>query len=131
MTKPFLPTELLLRLAAVLRRSYRLQDAPPPVALGEAEVDLATGEVRRRGEVSATLTAKEHALVKRLAESRGNIVTTDELCIGVYGDEFGYFNALAILVRRLREKVEDDPSHPRWLVTVRGLGYRLLREEGR
>jgi DNA-binding response OmpR family regulator len=58
-------------------------------------------------------------------------VTTDELCRSVYGDEFGYANALAILVRRLREKVEDDPSHPRWVVTVRGLGYRLMREEGR
>lgn len=130
-TKPFLPAELLLRLAAVLRRSYRLQDAPPPVALGGTEVDLATGEVRRAGIVTATLTAKEHALVKRLAESRGSIVTTDELCCSVYGDEFGYANALAILVRRLREKVEDDPSHPRWVVTVRGLGYRLLREDAR
>lgn len=129
--KPFLPAELLLRLAAVLRRSYNLPDALPAIALGEAEVDLATGEVRRLGGIESTLTAKEHALVKRLNESRGSIVTTDELCRSVYGDEFGYANALAILVRRLREKVEDDPSHPRWVVTVRGLGYRLMREEAR
>ena len=94
-------------------------------------MDLATGEVRRLGAVESTLTAKEHALVKRLNESRGSIVTTDELCCSVYGDEFGHANALAILVRRLREKVEDDPSHPRWVVTVRGLGYRLMREEAR
>lgn len=125
-TKPFLPAELLLRMAAVLRRSYSLRDVLPPVAMGEAEVNLATGEVRRGGVVAATLTAKEHALAKRLFESRGAIVTTDELCRSVYGDEFGYANALAILVRRLREKVEDDPSHPRWVVTVRGLGYRLV-----
>ena len=129
--KPFLPAELLLRLAAVLRRSYNLPDAPPVIALGQVEVDLATGEVRRCGAVEAMLTAKEHALVKRLNESRGSIVTTDELCRSVYGDEFGYANALAILVRRLREKVEDDPSHPRWVVTMRGLGYRLMREEAR
>jgi DNA-binding response OmpR family regulator len=129
--KPFLPAELLLRLAAVLRRSYNLPDALPAIVLGEVEVDLATGEVRRLGAVESTLTAKEHALVKRLNESRGSIVTTDELCRSVYGDEFGYANALAILVRRLREKVEDDPSHPRWVVTVRGLGYRLMREEAR
>ena len=129
--KPFLPAELLLRLAAVLRRSYNLPDAPPAIVLGEVEVDLATGEVRRLGAVESTLTAKEHALVKRLNESRGSIVTTDELCRSVYGDEFGYANALAILVRRLREKVEDDPAHPRWVVTVRGLGYRLMREEAR
>jgi DNA-binding response OmpR family regulator len=129
--KPFLPAELLLRLAAVLRRSYNLPDALPAIVLGEVEVDLATGEVRRLGAVESTLTAKEHALVKRLNESRGSIVTTDELCRSVYGDEFGYANALAILVRRLREKVEDDPSHPRWVVTVRGLGYRLMHEEAR
>ena len=129
--KPFLPAELLLRLAAVLRRSYNLPDAPPVIVLGEVEVDLATGEVRRLGAVESMLTAKEHALVKRLNESRGSIVTTDELCCSVYGDEFGHANALAILVRRLREKVEDDPSHPRWVVTVRGLGYRLMREEAR
>ncbi len=129
--KPFLPAELLLRLAAVLRRSYNLPDALPAIVLGEVEVDLATGEVRRLGAVESTLTAKEHALVKRLNESRGSIVTTDELCRSVYGDEFGYANALAILVRRLREKVEGDPSHPRWVVTVRGLGYRLMRGEAR
>lgn len=129
--KPFLPAELLLRLAAVLRRSYNLPDAPPVIVLGQVEVDLATGEVRRLGAVESMLTAKEHALVKRLNESRGSIVTTDELCRSVYGNEFGYANALAILVRRLREKIEDDPSHPRWVVTVRGLGYRLMREEGR
>jgi two-component system response regulator VicR len=130
-TKPFLPAELLLRLAAVLRRSYRLSDALPPVVLENVTVDLDTGEVRRDGAAVTALTAKEHALIKRLAESRGSIVTTDELCRSVYGDEFGYANALAILVRRLREKVEDDPSHPCWIITVRGLGYRLLREDAR
>ena len=130
-TKPFLPTELVLRLSAILRRSYHLPDAPLPVPFGDSEVDLAAGEVRRGGVVTANLTAKEHALVKRLAESRGSIVTTDELCRSLYGTEFGCANALAIVVRRLREKVEEDPSRPRWVVTVRGLGYRLLREEGR
>ena len=74
------------------------------------------------------LTAKEHALLKRLADSRGLIVTSDELARSVYGDEFGNANALAILVRRLREKIEHDPSDPRWVVTVRGLGYRLMKE---
>jgi DNA-binding response OmpR family regulator len=114
----------------LLRRVRETSDAPA-LFLSARDEDLATGEVRRLGAVESTLTAKEHALVKRLNESRGSIVTTDELCRSVYGDEFGYANALAILVRRLREKVEDDPSHPRWVVTVRGLGYRLMREEGR
>lgn len=128
-TKPFLPAELLLRLAAVLRRSYNLPDALPTLMLGDVEVDLSTGEVKQQDAVATMLTAKEHALVKRLAEGRGSIVTTDELCRSVYGDEFGYANALAILVRRVREKVEVDPSHPRWIITMRGLGYRLMREK--
>ncbi|ERL11702.1 response regulator receiver domain protein [Coriobacteriaceae bacterium BV3Ac1] len=128
-TKPFLPAELLLRIAAVLRRSYRLPEVLPTIVLGKTTVDLATGEVHRAGSAVATLTAKEHALIKRLSESRGLIVTTDELCRSVYGDEFGYANALAILMRRLREKIEDDPSHPYWVVTVRGLGYRLVNED--
>ena len=128
-TKPFLPAELLLRIAAVLRRSYRLPEVLPTIVLGKTTVDLATGEVHRAGSAVATLTAKEHALIKRLSESRDLIVTTDELCRSVYGDEFGYANALAILMRRLREKIEDDPSHPYWVVTVRGLGYRLVNED--
>ena len=128
-TKPFLPAELLLRIAAVLRRSYRLPEVLPTIVLGKTTVDLATGEVHRAGSAVATLTAKEHALIKRLSESRDLIVTTDELCRSVYGDAFGYANALAILMRRLREKIEDDPSHPYWVVTVRGLGYRLVNED--
>ena len=126
--KPFLPAELILRMTAVLRRSYNLPERQPPLHLGCASIDFSTGEVRREGGDAAMLTAKEYALLKRLADSRGLIVTSDELARSVYGDEFGNANALAILVRRLREKIEHDPSDPRWVVTVRGLGYRLMKE---
>ena len=126
--KPFLPAELILRMTAVLRRSYNLPEHQPPLNLGGASIDFSTGEVRREGGDAVMLTAKEHALLKRLADSRGLIVTSDELARSVYGDEFGNANALAILVRRLREKIEHDPSDPRWVVTVRGLGYRLMKE---
>lgn len=126
-TKPFLPQELLLRLRAVLRRVYR--EEPSTARLGETEIDWGKGTVRRGGE-EVSLTAKEFALLKKLWEARGNIVTIDALCSALWdGPLVGYENTLMVHIRRLREKVEEDPSHPKFLLTVRGLGYRLKREE--
>lgn len=128
-TKPFLPQELLLRLGAVLRRVYGGRQADDALNLGPATVHWGTGTVTRpAGEVS--LTAKEFALLKKLADNRGNIVTIDALCAALWdGPMVGYENTLMVHIRRLREKIEADPSHPRYLLTVRGLGYRLAREE--
>ena len=126
-TKPFLPQELLLRLRAVLRRVYR--EKPDAPKLGDTEIDWGKGTVRRDGEEIA-LTAKEFALLKKLWEARGNIVTIDALCAALWdGPLVGYENTLMVHIRRLREKVETNPSHPKFLLTVRGLGYRLKREE--
>ena len=125
-TKPFLPQELLLRLRAVLRRVYRQE--PDTARLGEMEIFWGKGTVRRSGEETA-LTAKEFALLKKLWEARGNIVTIDALCETLWdGPLVGYENTLMVHIRRLREKIEADPSHPKHLLTVRGLGYRLVRE---
>ena len=125
-TKPFLPQELLLRLRSVLRRVYR--EAPDAARLGDAEIDWGKGLVRRNG-VETALTAKEFALLKKLWEARGNIVTMDALCDALWeGPLVGYENTLMVHIRRLREKIEADPSHPKHLLTVRGLGYRLVRE---
>lgn len=128
-TKPFLPQELLLRLAAVLRRVYGA-GAGEVLRLGAAEVHWGTGTVRRPGGGEAALTAKEYALHKKLAANRGNIVTIDALCQALWeGPMVGYENTLMVHIRRLREKLETDPSHPQYLLTVRGLGYRLAQEE--
>ena len=125
-TKPFLPQELLLRLRAVLRRVYR--EESHAVRLGEVEIDWGKGTVRR-GREEIALTAKEFALLRKLWEERGNIVTIDALCAALWdGPLVGYENTLMVHIRRLREKVETDPSHPKFLLTVRGLGYRLRRE---
>lgn len=125
-TKPFLPRELTLRLKAVLRRSYGTSGTV--VELGPVSVDLETGVVRGNGPEKA-LTAKEYALLCKLNENRGRIVTVDALCTAVWhGENLGYENTLMVHMRRLREKIEPDPSHPRYLVTMRGLGYRLLKE---
>ena len=129
--KPFLPQELVLRLTAVLRRSYasRLSNVGQVLSLGNTVIDWGSGSVTRGG-MSTQLTAKEYALLRKLADNRGNIVTIDALCRAAWDDEnFGYENTLMVHVRRLREKLEENPSKPRWLLTVRGLGYKLAREE--
>ncbi|HIX90951.1 MAG TPA: response regulator transcription factor [Candidatus Agathobaculum pullicola] len=131
--KPFLPQELVLRLQAVLRRAYatRLQENSNVLRMGETVVDWGSGTVTRDGQ-TVSLTAKEYALLRKLAANRGNIVTIDALCNAVWEDgSFGYENTLMVHIRRLREKIEDTPSVPRWLLTVRGLGYRLAKEEAR
>lgn len=126
-TKPFLPRELCLRLAAVLRRVYGEKQAPSLV-LGSRTVDWGAGTVSGPGGTVA-LTAKEYALLRKLWVNRGNIVTIDALCAALWdGALVGYENTLMVHIRRLRGKIEDDPSHPRYLLTVRGLGYRLAPE---
>ena len=115
-----------LRLHAVLRRVYR--EEAQTARLGDAEIDWGKSAVRRNGTETA-LTAKEFTLLKKLWEARGNIVTIDALCETLWdGPLVGYENTLMVHIRRLREKIEADPSHPKYLLTVRGLGYRLVRE---
>lgn len=133
-TKPFLPPELVLRIGAILKRTYRNHAEKKPeetvLKLGDCEVLFEYGIVRRQGK-ETPLTAKEIALLSKLNENRGKIVTFDALCNAAWGDSYyGYENTLMVHIRHLREKIEDDPSHPRWLLTARGLGYRLAREQG-
>ncbi|NMB89006.1 MAG: response regulator transcription factor [Chloroflexi bacterium] len=128
-TKPFLPRELLLRLRAVLTRVYfpavQKNTARPVFTLGDVQVDLNSGAVTSpRGR--STLTAKEFTLLEKLYENHGRIVTGDQLCRAAWGDNlYSYENTLMVHIRRLREKIEPDPSRPRYLLTARGLGYKL------
>ena len=127
-TKPFLLQELSLRLAAVLRRVYGMQEVET-VLLGETVVDWGSATVTRPGAIPEALTAKEYALLKKLWENRGRIVTVDALCAALWeGELVGYENTLMVHIRRLREKIEPDPSHPVYLLTARGLGYKLAKE---
>lgn len=129
-TKPFLPEELILRVTAVLKRVYRVKSMQEEeiIALGGCQVDLGSGVVRwNKSGAEVTLTAKEYAILQKLAQERGRIVTIDALCDAVWQEEnYGYENTLVVHIRRLREKMEEDPSHPKYLLTVRGLGYRLV-----
>lgn len=132
-TKPFLPRELILRLQAVLSRAYFpvvfQQAARPVFYLGDTEINLSSGTVTSPNE-QHTLTAKEFTLLEKLYENRGRIVTSDSLCRAAWGDNlYSYENTLMVHIRRLREKIEPQPSHPRYLLTVRGLGYKLVVED--
>lgn len=124
--KPFLPRELLFRVTAILRRSYK--DENPLVVLKGSRIDFERAEVVKDGERLA-LTAKEYELLLMLYRSAGRIVTIDMLCEAAWGENpFGYENSLMVHIRRIREKIEEDPSHPVSLITVKGLGYKLIVE---
>ncbi|MGA8941296.1 MAG: response regulator transcription factor [Thermoactinomyces sp.] len=128
MVKPFLPRELELRLMAILKRVYSspMEDPLPVLRLGKQVIDLDSAIVRK-DQKELPLTAKEHAILKKLYENRDRIVTIDALCQAVWGDDsYGYENTLMVHIRRIREKIEVDPSKPNYLLTIRGLGYKLL-----
>lgn len=121
--KPFLPQELLLRVHAVLRRCYKADS--PLLELEGCTIDFSRAEVNKNGIIVA-LTAKEHTLLETLSRSKGRIVGIDALCEALWGDNpFGYENSLNAHIRRIREKIETDPSKPVSLITVKGLGYKL------
>lgn len=122
-SKPFMPQELLLRIYAVLRRAYK-EDAPLLVLDG-CTIDFSRAEVHKGSKI-ISLTAKEHTLLETLAHNEGKIVTVDALCEALWGDNpFGYENSLNAHIRRVREKIETDPSKPVSLITIKGLGYKL------
>ena len=101
--KPFLPKELLFRVAAILRRSYKEED--PLVKLSGCKIDLERAEVIKEGE-RIPLTAKEYELLSALYRNAGRIVTIDALCEAAWGDNpYGYENSLMAHIRRIREKI--------------------------
>lgn len=121
--KPFLPKELLFRIMAILRRSYK--DENPLIQLKNSQIDFSCAEVIKNNE-HIPLTAKEYDLLSALYRNAGRIVTIDALCEAAWGDNpFGYENSLMAHIRRIREKIEENPSHPVSLVTIKGLGYKL------
>ena len=125
--KPFLPRELLLRAGAILSRAYPEQNEL--VELAGATVNMANAEVFKNGE-KQTLTAKELQLFEKLYQNAGRIVTTGILCETICGEFWqGYESTLSTHIRHLREKIEENPSKPVSLITIKGLGYRLNLKE--
>ncbi len=126
-TKPFKMAELIARLEAILRRveSSATRRAPPVVRVGELEIDGPRHRVLVRGE-DVALTPMEFELLYFLAANAGQVFARDVLFREVWGYEYvGETNLVDVCVRRLREKVEIQPSRPRIIITVRGVGYKL------
>ena len=126
LVKPFSPRELVLRVRSVLRRSGVLPVAdglPRRLVCGEVEVDVPARALEVRGH-PVPLTAREFDLLVHFMTHRGRAFTRNELMREVWGWEFGDSSTVTVHVRRLREKVEGEPSRPRRLVTVWGVGYR-------
>ncbi len=125
-TKPFSPRELVARVKAALRRANTLSTdslAPASLRLGELEINLTKYEVTKRGEV-IDLTVREFELLKYLLLSPGKVFDREHLLKEVWGyDYFGHVRTVDVTVRRLREKVEDDPSQPDYILMKRGVGY--------
>ena len=122
-TKPFSPLELRARVQAVLRRVSG--DAPEVYRFGDVEVDFTRAEVRRKGTVVAT-SALEFKLLTAFIRSRGRLMTRDRLLDEVWGQDGGPTDrAIDNHIMNLRRKIEPRPDRPRFLVSVRGLGYRF------
>jgi len=127
-TKPFSPRELVLRVQSVLRRAGAPPTAPAPetepaLRDGALVVDVARRVARLRG-TELALTVREFDLLVYLMRHPGRAFRRTELLEAVWGWTFGDHSTVTVHVRRLREKIEDDPARPRRIVTVWGVGYR-------
>lgn len=123
-TKPFSVRELLARIKAVLRRNVK-EEQVQVLSFGELTIYLDKHEVFKKGE-KAELTLKEFELLKLLAMNKGKVLTRDFLLDKVWGYEYyGETRTVDVHVRHLRQKIEDDDSNPRYIETVRGIGYKF------
>jgi two-component system, OmpR family, KDP operon response regulator KdpE len=127
LTKPFGSSELTARLRAILRRVID-ETEPTVVTFGNIEVDLAARVVRRSG-AEVRLTAKEYAMVRLLVMHRGKVVTHVQMLRELWGpnseDNTHY---LRVHMTHIRQKLEEEPHHPRHLKTESGIGYRLVED---
>jgi len=133
-TKPFSTREILARVKANLRRHQQVSTASQEnesneIAIGSLVIHPDAYVVSKRGE-TIELTHREFELLYYLAKHPGQVMTREHLLQTVWGyDYFGDVRTVDVTVRRLREKIEDNPSHPGWLVTRRGVGYYLQNPE--
>ena len=133
--KPYKLHELIARIRALLRRAYGELAATVTGArlrFGDIELDLERLLVTRRGQV-VDLTPIEFRLLRYLVSNAERPVTRDALIEAVWGYEgdLGSERTIDVHMRHLRAKLEDDPAHPRWLLTVRGMGYKWARESSK
>ena len=130
MTKPFDPRELLMHIEAHLRRAHMdvtpAKPEPKTLMLGRFVIDTAKHQVTKEG-ISIKLTPKEFKILLALARMPDTVLSKEQLIEDAWGAEFvGETQSITVFIKKLRNKIEDDPSDPRIIETVWGIGYRLV-----
>jgi len=126
LTKPFEMLELLARIEALLRRATRaFSSAPIIYQFGPIRIDFRKTEILRRGE-AVTFSAKEFQLIRYFIDHRGETLSRETLLQEVWGySAIPYTRTVDVHVAWLRQKLEDDPKQPQWILTIHGFGYKF------
>ena len=131
-SKPFSPKEVAYRVKAQLRRADYMQPETEKDSIlkaGPFELHEEKAQLTKNGEI-VPLNPKELGLMKYFLRNKNRVLSKEQLYDTVWGDEFfGDDNTVMVHIRRLREKIEENPSHPHYLVTLKGLGYKLVIED--
>lgn len=130
LTKPFSPRELLARVRAILRRVAERAEHKEgePLVIGDLVIDPQSHTVTVKGR-PVDLTLKEFQLLHLLASNRGRVFTREALLERLWeGEYYGETRTIDVHIRHLREKIEDNPSRPRYILTVRGVGYKFAED---
>ena len=127
-TKPFSPREIAFRVKAQLRRMEYRKDSvqSKPILIGALTIDAEGCRVIKAGK-ELDLTAREFEILQYLAENKGRVISRERLYEALWGEDgFGCDNTVMVHIRHLREKLEDDPAAPQYIITLKGLGYKLV-----
>lgn len=127
-TKPFSPKEVAYRVKAQLRRTaYQKNDlVREPIKIGALTLDIDGCQVTKEGK-EMKLTAKEFEILQYLAENKGRVISREHLYEALWHeDSIGCDNTIMVHIRHLRQKLESDPTAPQYIITIKGLGYKLV-----
>ncbi len=131
-TKPFSPKEVAYRIKARLKYLIasdiieNVKSKNEKIIFGDLSIDLEACEVSKLGNV-INFTAKEFKILLYLAENKNKIISKEKICEVVWGEDFiGFDNTISVHIRKIRLKIEDDPSKPLWIQTIIGLGYKFV-----
>lgn len=127
-TKPFSPKEVAYRVKAQLRRTEYKQkpEAEQSIHIGALKIQPDSCQVIK-DDKEIELTAREFEILKYLAENKGRVISRERLYETIWGeDSFGCDNTVMVHIRHLREKIEDNPNDPKYIITMKGLGYKLV-----
>lgn len=127
-TKPFSPKEVAYRVKAQLRRTEYKQkpEAEQSIHIGALKIQSDSCQVIK-DDKEIELTAREFEILKYLAENKGRVISRERLYETIWGeDSFGCDNTVMVHIRHLREKIEDNPNDPKYIITMKGLGYKLV-----